>query len=149
MPAYWPSIYFANCFVTAWKRFFRKFSENQKAVYSVNFNMPTVPDSRLGNFTDHGLYTVSAHTIIYACECACMFALAHRMTGYTTHSEFFRTFYLGTYRRGPLHACKCERVNVSHDKMHRVLKQAHCRLVAARETFFLSGLLFFYYNIQM
>jgi len=34
-PVYWSSIYFANCFVTAWKRFFRKFSENRKAVYSV------------------------------------------------------------------------------------------------------------------
>lgn len=98
MSAHWPPIYFANCFVVPRKQFFRrKFSENRKAVYSVNFNMPlpTVPDSRFGNSTDHGLYTVSAHTFIHACECACIFAaLAHRMTEYTYMSSFVR---LSTY----------------------------------------------------
>lgn len=75
---------------------------------------------------------------------ACTFAaLAYRMTEYTTYmSSFVR---LSTYRRGPLHACKCKRVNVSHGKVHRVLKQAHCRLVAARETFFYISLLLLSY----
>lgn len=52
--------------------------------------LPTIQDSRLGNFTDHGLYAVGAHTLTHARECACTFAaLAHRMTEYTKYMSSF------------------------------------------------------------
>lgn len=59
-------------------------------------------------------------------------ARAHSLHWHTVWQSILNTWvlsyvYLRMYRRGPLHACKCKRVNVSHGKVHRVLKQATCR----------------------